>query len=47
MVYIHLIIFFMPSVDCCLKAGDYPLAIALATSGKVDVKPLVSHRYAH
>ncbi|OJA13789.1 hypothetical protein AZE42_00520 [Rhizopogon vesiculosus] len=26
-------------------AGDYPLAIALAASGKVDVKPLVSHRF--
>lgn len=26
-------------------AGDYPLAIALVSHGKIDLKPLVTHRY--
>lgn len=26
-------------------AGDYPLAISLVASGKLDVKPLITHRY--
>jgi len=26
-------------------AGDYPLAIALVSQGKIDLKPLVTHRY--
>lgn len=25
--------------------GDYPLAISLVSSGKIDVKPLITHRY--
>jgi D-xylulose reductase len=28
------------------QAGDYKVAIGLASTGKVDVKPLVSHRCA-
>ncbi len=30
--------------DHYLQPGDYSLAISLAASGKVDLKPLVSHR---
>jgi len=26
-------------------SGDYPLAISLVSSGKIDVKPLITHRY--
>lgn len=26
-------------------AGDYPLAISLVSSGKIDVKPLITHRF--
>ena len=28
----------------CPQPGDYALAIALAGSGKLDVKPMVTHR---
>lgn len=28
-------------------AGDYPLAISLVSSGKIDVKPLITHRSVH
>jgi len=27
------------------QPGDYALAIALASTGKIDVKPMVTHRY--
>jgi len=26
-------------------AGDYPMAISLVSSGKIDVKPLITHRF--
>ncbi|KAK1226099.1 hypothetical protein PQX77_010966 [Marasmius sp. AFHP31] len=28
-----------------MQPGDYALAIALASQGKVAVKPLITHRY--
>jgi D-xylulose reductase len=43
-----MLFFYVALPDLCLtKPGDYPLAIALVASGKVDIKSLVSHRYAH
>lgn len=32
-------------LSCVGQPGDYRLAIALASQGKVELKPLVTHRY--
>jgi len=33
-----------PNVRALLQPGDYKLAISLAAQGKIDLKPLVTHR---
>jgi D-xylulose reductase len=37
---------FFQSGSRTTKPGDYRLAIALASKKKVDLRPLVTHRYA-
>ena len=33
-----------PNTRASLQPGDYELAISLAAQGKIDLKPLVTHR---
>ena len=33
-----------PNIHVSLQPGDYKLAISLAAQGKIDLKPLVTHR---
>lgn len=33
-----------PDVQSSLQPGDYKLAISLVAQGKIDLKPLVTHR---
>jgi D-xylulose reductase len=36
--------YFIIYLSFVLQHGDYPLAIALVSQGKIDLKPLVTHR---
>ena len=37
-------IIYLSLIGSSLQYGDYPLAIALVSQGKINLKPLVTHR---